>query len=479
MSLEPSTLPSLRPSVLPTISTSPTVQDSTSPSTEPTKSFQPTISQKEPSVIPSSTPSFHPTLQISSLPSLIPSTSPAPSPNPTSTPTQSSIPSLQPSSSPTTVPSLQPSSPPTLSLSPTIKASLSPTLSTLPTTSPSAEPSYQPTPFHLQTLLVNSGIALKGGQEFTDPTSYQSKALLWLENHDGNGENLDVSTLTVSQLSQRYALGCLYYATYNVTNPYHTPSSPEGGWTHTANWLDVKHHECDRTYPWMGVICHRTSEIVVRLDLRQFYLTGTVPPELGLFTSLQSLDLYDNPIYNANYEWLLPLKSTLEYLYYGSTYFISEEEGSDGAIPMEIGQLTKLKQYEAHQTLYSGALEGTTFQNLQQMEYLSLGGNDFRQSTIPTEILTLPKLKYLYVEDANISSSQGMGYLNDMVVQGQTTATLVDHWVHLNPDMGGTLDEVDWSLFSSTLQGLNVGGCNLRSTIPTEIGLLEVVTHLW
>mmetsp|Transcript_12279 Transcript_12279/g.17127 ORF Transcript_12279/g.17127 Transcript_12279/m.17127 type:complete len:113 (+) Transcript_12279:78-416(+) len=45
--------------------------------------------------------------------------------------------------------------------------------------------------------------------------------------------------------------------------------------------------------------------------------------------------------------------------------------------------------------------------------------------------------------------------------------------------MGGTLDEVDWSSFGTSLQGLNVGGCNLRSTIPTELGLLEVVTHLW
>jgi hypothetical protein len=58
---------------------------------------------------------------------------------------------------------------------------------------------------------VIKSVALKGGAEFEDPASYQSKALAFVLAGSG--------TYTDEQLVQRYALSSLYYATNAVITP--------------------------------------------------------------------------------------------------------------------------------------------------------------------------------------------------------------------------------------------------------------------
>ncbi|KAL7577732.1 hypothetical protein ACA910_010496 [Epithemia clementina (nom. ined.)] len=120
--------------------------------------------------------------------------------------------------------------------------------------------------------MLRSDIALRGGVEFQDPDSYQSKALQFLLDR-GNvfGE------LSVLKLQQIYAMLCFYYAT-----------DGEGSWNDNYPWLNG-HDEC----LWGGVTCDAQYN-VEKLDLTEGGLSGEIAEELQLIESLKELILEDN-----------------------------------------------------------------------------------------------------------------------------------------------------------------------------------------
>jgi hypothetical protein len=108
-------------------------------------------------------------------------------------------------------------------------------------------------------------IGVYGGDEFGSPDSYQSKALKWLEQDayfeqfpsDGNA----VSRWSDDRLIQRYALACVYYATYNVTNRYTDDYFGAGiilPWITEQNWMGGA-SEC----VWFRIECDNTTQTVV------------------------------------------------------------------------------------------------------------------------------------------------------------------------------------------------------------------------
>lgn len=88
-------------------------------------------------------------------------------------------------------------------------------------------------------------IAIQGGTEFHDSSSYQSKALAWLEATSPNG-------IGTARAIQRYALACIYFATNQVANPFTSAAYGDKlpSWRRSAGWLGAG-HECQ----WAHVAC--------------------------------------------------------------------------------------------------------------------------------------------------------------------------------------------------------------------------------
>ncbi|CAB9520726.1 leucine rich repeat [Seminavis robusta] len=203
-------------------------------------------------------------------------------------------------------------------------------------------------------------VALFGGNEWTDPANYQAKAIAWLES-DPVSANNNNNNIADARIQQRYALACIYYATFAVPTMY-TVAEPRG-WIDATGWLSDA-DECT----WFGLTCNDNSE-VEKIALGVNRLTGTFPAETAIMaSSITHIDLFRNYVHNAGdagNAWMGQL-TNLTHLYYGQTNF--EYDG----IPPQIGQLTNLIEYDCSFTRYFGPLAGSTFAPLQNLEYLVL-----------------------------------------------------------------------------------------------------------
>jgi hypothetical protein len=150
----------------------------------------------------------------------------------------------------------------------------------------------QPVPDEEEIVEILSAVSSDGGVAFQTPGSAQNKAFHWLANDTFTGYHSD------EKLIQRYALATIYYATNGEA------------WLNNSLWLD-NGDECGRWWQFIGGFsCDSPTGGITSLGLSKNNLNGTLPPEVGLLSSLESLGL------SQNY-----LKST---------------------IPTEIGQLVRL-----------------------------------------------------------------------------------------------------------------------------------------
>ncbi|CAA0806782.1 Leucine-rich repeat (LRR) family protein [Striga hermonthica] len=118
---------------------------------------------------------------------------------------------------------------------------------------------------------------------------------------------------------------------------------------------------------WFHVTCDADSH-VVRLDLGNSNISGTLGPELGELKHLQYLELYRNEF--------------------------------RGKIPEELGKLDKLVSMD----LYGNKLEGKipkSFANLKSLRFLRINNNKLTGS-IPRELTTLSNLKIFDVSNNNL-----------------------------------------------------------------------------
>ena len=101
-------------------------------------------------------------------------------------------------------------------------------------------------------------VALFEGVEFLDPDSYQSKALDWLRNSD-------LEPYSDAKLIQRYALACVWFATFNVTTEFTDLALGEGRivqWERTRGWL-TDTDECS----WANTLCEGGSNVTGFLEI--------------------------------------------------------------------------------------------------------------------------------------------------------------------------------------------------------------------
>ena len=146
-------------------------------------------------------------------------------------------------------------------------------------------------------------------------------------------------TATAIPPSEHNALIALYHST-NGAN-----------WTNKTNWLEEGEPECS----WYGVICNGTQTAVIRLELFNNRLSGTIPKELGQLTQLQRLYLWGNQLSGTIPKELGQL-TQLQVLYLDNNQL-------SGTIPPELGQLTELRELFLNNNQLSGEIP-SSFLNL-------------------------------------------------------------------------------------------------------------------
>jgi hypothetical protein len=185
-----------------------------------------------------------------------------------------------------------------------------------------------------QVEVVLRSVAIFGGTEFDDSTSYQSKALKWTQT---DASNQGQSRWTRDRWVQRYALACVYYATNAVSHVYTDRVYGQGvvyPWYDTTDWLSTN-SECT----WFRVTCD-SNVAVMELNLYKNRLTGSIPPEISLLIQLTKLDVRGNQLWNAGdagHAWLTGMLS-MKYLYYKNNFF-----DYDG-IPTQLSQIASLSE---------------------------------------------------------------------------------------------------------------------------------------
>lgn len=138
-------------------------------------------------------------------------------------------------------------------------------------------------------------------------------------------------------------------ALYNSTNGT--------DWVNNTNWLSNR-----SVHEWYGV--RVDSGRVTFLELIDNYLTGTLPPEIGNLTKLDTLHLYNNSL--------------------------------TGEIPKEISKLTSLKFLRLRLNELTGSLPDE-IANLKNLETLSVSSN-FLSGDFPVQVLSLTKLTHLWLQ---------------------------------------------------------------------------------
>ncbi|XP_044487971.1 leucine-rich repeat protein 1-like [Mangifera indica] len=117
---------------------------------------------------------------------------------------------------------------------------------------------------------------------------------------------------------------------------------------------------------WFHVVCSRDNK-VIKLDLGDYGLGGSLVPELGLLGDLESLEMFQNNI--------------------------------TGPIPIELGNLSKLISLE----LYENKLNGTipdSFGKLKALRFMRLNNNQLT-GKVPESVKALEKGNLMILDVTN------------------------------------------------------------------------------
>jgi hypothetical protein len=151
-----------------------------------------------------------------------------------------------------------------------------------PTPAPTTDPSSAPTEFAPTIQLRLEQYALQGGEEFKEPSSYQSSALHRVEEQAG------AESMSDKKLVQYYSLYCIFVSTSGVPNAITASDTRFDGtdvpaWETTSGWTGIYWDPCSG---WFGVYCE--DDEVLELNLYENGMTGIFPAEVILLASESS-----------------------------------------------------------------------------------------------------------------------------------------------------------------------------------------------
>lgn len=269
------------------------------------------------------------------------------------------------------------------------------------------------------------------------------------------------------RIRQRFALATLYFATdgdqWNDNNGWLSYSS-----LHECNWYTrpdiglrdkrtIIHGYLTNFFPQEDAVPRKcnTEGIYEHLWLDQNALAGSLPNELYMLTSLQTLSFIANQLTGV----ISPLVGQLTALEALLIARMSSREGS--TIPSQIGTLTKLRALGLSNNNLQGSIPTEIF-NLSNLQAFFTGGNRGLGGRIPSRIGELTKLTFLDMSESNWSGSipSEIGDLEGLV------------WLSLNDnELSGWIPSQVGRL--SSLEAISLGHCSLGGTIPTQFGQLS------
>lgn len=214
--------------------------------------------------------------------------------------------------------------------------------------------------------------------------------------------------------------------------------------------LGVPSSELDNDWKcsWKGVKCTALGKLK-RLEYHKEDLSGTLSTKIGIFTTLESIDLSNNDIDGT-------LPTELGLLDNRLKYFDIWDNDFSGTIPTEIGAMDDLEELYLGINELSGTIP-TELGSLDDLKYLYLNENDLT-GTVPLELGDMNKLKELDLSENDLTGSVvhlcGIQYLNydmnELLGLGEfcEVSTCFQFWLNILALFG--IDEI----------AINIGGDN-------------------
>ena len=209
---------------------------------------------------------------------------------------------------------------------------------------------------------------------------------------------------------------------------------------------------------WDGVTVDGSPLRLTKLVLRDSQLTGTIPPELGGLTSLETLALGGNQLTGPVPTWLDSLTNLQELYLWGNQL--------TGPIPSQLASLTNLQSLSLYDNQLSGPVP-TWLGNLTNLERLHISRNQLT-GPIPSQLASLTNLRELWLNDNQLTGT--------IPAELGSLTALEELFLSGNRLTG----EIPAELGSLTnLKELLLTNNQLTGEIPAELGGLTNLQTLW
>jgi hypothetical protein len=291
-----------------------------------------------------------------------------------------------------------------------------------------------------------------------DTNSPQGKALYWITSR-ANFPQLSAATNL-----QRYALAVFYYSTFKQDHDF--MDTEPADWTSSDDWISDK-NECQ----WEGVICNGSSEVTGIL-LNSYELTGTLPREVAMLSSISELDLTSNYIYMEGTALdVFKSMKTLTKLRMEDNFIVCVT-----GLPSQFSSLISLEVLQLSYNLLQGEISGSILTPLVNLEHLEMESN-YLSGSLPSEISVMPNLIYLYAR-RNVFEFNFAEFLNTRPSASFNTSfpNLFSLWLDNNYITGSIPTTIG---LISGLASISITNTSLTGSIPTQFGSLTDLKRVW